>query len=106
MDATDCRAAKAALRGMGFSVRKKDIVQVHGHTTTFVASNSPQNVPALRMSRPPGFGCFGNLVVFGDGAASMIRLPQHLVCSMYFGSEREKLLLSSLSFFPIKKAFF
>jgi len=46
------------------------------------------------------------LVVFGDGAASMIRLPQHLVCSMYFGSEREKLLLSSLSFFPIKKAFF
>ena len=34
MVATDCRSAKAALRCMGFSIRKKDMVQVYGHTTT------------------------------------------------------------------------
>ena len=34
VDATDCGAAKAALRGMGFSIRKKIMVQVYGHTTT------------------------------------------------------------------------
>jgi len=57
VDATDCGAAKAALRGMGFSIRKKEMVQVYGHTTTCFGS---QNVPALRMSCPKGFGCFGD----------------------------------------------